>query len=132
MAASLRTRSLDCATDATATYAAFLDAIAARDFERIGELATERLRAELRAMRSCAGFPALFGMWCESYPKSAQAVAVRCDGPVAVLDMRGEVDGGIVNARVVLVRVDGQWRVEKEYFRPPCVAEDRRSAVKVC
>ena len=38
----------------------------------------------------------------------------------------------VARDRGVLVRVDGQWRVEEEYFRPPCVAEDPRSAVKIC
>ena len=117
MTASLPTHALNCATDAAATYAAFLGAIAARDFERIDELATERLRAELRGMRSCASFPALFDMWCESYPKSAKSVPVRCDEQIAILDMRGEVDGESVNAQVLLRRVDGHWRVDKEHFR---------------
>ena len=117
MPASATPRTAKSANETAATYAAFLAAIAARDFERICELATDRLRTSLRGIRTCAEFPALFGMWCESYPKVATSAPVHCDDSIAIFDIEGNVDGTRVRARVLLQRVDGRWRIDKEQFR---------------
>jgi hypothetical protein len=103
---------------AAAAYAAFLKAIAARSFDEICDHTTDRLRADLRKMRQCSDFPALFEMWCESYPPTVRSVPAHCDENRAILDIEGDVGGRRVRARVLLQQFNGQWLVDKEHFKP--------------
>ncbi len=101
---------------AAATYAAFLDAVAAKSFDGMWKCASERLRADLKKMRRYPDFPVLFGLWCETYPRMQKLLSVRHDDMTALVDVQGDVAGERVHVCATLIRIDGTWQVDKEYF----------------
>lgn len=110
----VQTRSIG--TGAATAYAAYLDGIAARNFDAVWLCATPRLRADLEKMRGYSGFSVLFDLWCESYPTAARVLSADQDETTAILEVQGDVAGEHMRAWVLLRRCESQWYVDRECF----------------
>jgi hypothetical protein len=95
-------------------YRDFLAAVERRDADGMLKRMSVEYANELRAMQADASFPALFALWCDTYPKSVNLVACVVAAENAIVEMEGRIDGLSFSGYAVLDRVGSTWRVSAE------------------
>lgn len=96
------------------TYAQLAAAIAQRDVEGVLVGLSPAYGRHLRAARAKRRFPALFELWCETFPRLIDVIACFVDGDSATLETLVECDGGAECGRVILVHDGAGWRIDSE------------------
>lgn len=95
-------------------YRDFLAAVERRDAEGMFTRMSTEYANELRAMQADASFPALFALWCDTYPECVNLVACVVAAENAIVEMEGRIDGLSFSGYAVLDRVGSTWRVSAE------------------
>jgi hypothetical protein len=95
-------------------YRDFLVAVERRDVEGIFNRMSAEYASELRAMQADANFPALFALWCDTYPECVNLVACVVAVENAIVEMEGRIDGLSFSGYAVLDRIGSTWRVSAE------------------
>ena len=95
-------------------YRDFLAAVERRDMQGMFERMSTEYASEWRAMQADASFPALFALWCETYPESVNLVACLVATENAIVEMEGRIDGLSFSGYAVLDRIGSTWRVSAE------------------
>lgn len=95
-------------------YRDFLAAIGRRDAEGTFKWMSAEYARELRALQADASFPALFALWCDTYPACVNLVACVVAAENAIVEMEGRIDGLSFSGYAVLDRVGSTWRVSAE------------------
>lgn len=95
-------------------YRDFLAAVERRDAEGMLRQMSAEYASELRAMQADASFPALFALWCDTYPECVNLVACVVAAENAIVEMEGRIDGLAFSGYAVLDRIGSTWRVSAE------------------
>ncbi len=99
--------------DPARAYLQYAAAIEHRDVESVlGRLSVDYGRHLRAAHRK--GFPALFELWCETFPRLLAVVACFVDGDCATVEMLLKSDGKVETGHAVLLLQGARWCVDFE------------------
>src|SRR6201996_7253577 len=108
---ALNTHFLD---DPARAYVKYAAAIQHRDVEGVLEKLSDDYGRHLRAAHEKGRFPALFELWCETFPRLLGVVAYFVDGDCATIEMLLQSDGRVETGYATLVRRATGWCVDFE------------------
>jgi hypothetical protein len=100
--------------DPARAYVKYAAAIQHRDVEAVLEKLSEDYGRHLRAAHEMGRFPALFELWCETFPRLVGVVACFVDGDCATVEMLLQSDGRVETGYATLVRHAADWFVDFE------------------
>ncbi len=100
--------------DPAHAYVKYAAAIQRRDVAGVLERLSDGYGRHLRAAHEKDRFPALFELWCETFPRLIGVVAYFVDGDCATIEMLLQSDGRTETGYATLVRHAAGWCVDFE------------------
>ena len=95
-------------------YLQYAAAIEQRDVEGVLGKLSDGYGRHLKAAHQKGRFPALFELWCETFPRLVAIVAYFVDGDCATVELRLKCDGQFETGYAVLVQHGSKWCVDFE------------------